>query len=215
LEPLDLYCERLAPGLAGEPLNALSNLGFFIAAWAVWRFARAGRSLNVGAWVLIALIGAIGLGSTLFHTFANSATHLLDTTPILVFQLAFLWLYARDALRWPRPAAFALVLVFLAAGLYVRRYPEIWNGSFTYIPAWVTLLALGAVHWHRRLAGRYDLLGASALLALSLFFRTIDLAACAALPVGTHFLWHLLNAGVLYLCARALLRNGPPARAWG
>jgi len=37
--PIDAYCERLGPGLLAEPLNALSNAAFFIAAlWA----ARAG-----------------------------------------------------------------------------------------------------------------------------------------------------------------------------
>lgn len=28
---VDLYCERLAPGLFGEPLNLLSNLAFLVA----------------------------------------------------------------------------------------------------------------------------------------------------------------------------------------
>ena len=31
-EPLNLYCERLGPGLWAEPLNAVSNAAFFIAA---------------------------------------------------------------------------------------------------------------------------------------------------------------------------------------
>ena len=30
--PIDAYCERVAQGLFGEPLNALSNLAFFVAA---------------------------------------------------------------------------------------------------------------------------------------------------------------------------------------
>jgi hypothetical protein len=32
---------------------------------------------------------------------------------------------------------------------------------------------------------------------------------CAALPTGTHFLWHLLVALVIYLSIRALLLNLP------
>jgi hypothetical protein len=32
LAPIDLYCERTAPGLLNEPLNAISNLAFFAAA---------------------------------------------------------------------------------------------------------------------------------------------------------------------------------------
>ena len=37
LAPVDAYCERIAPGLLGEPLNALSNISFFLAAFFVLR----------------------------------------------------------------------------------------------------------------------------------------------------------------------------------
>jgi hypothetical protein len=36
-----------------------------------------------------------------------------------------------------------------------------------------------------------------ALLVVSLTFRSVDLTACGAWPVGTHFMWHLLNAAML------------------
>jgi hypothetical protein len=35
------------------------------------------------------------------------------------------------------------------------------------------------------------------ILVLSLAFRTLDLRVCAGFPLGTHFLWHLLNAVML------------------
>jgi hypothetical protein len=31
---MDAYCERTAPGLLAEPLNAITNTSFLIAAWA-------------------------------------------------------------------------------------------------------------------------------------------------------------------------------------
>jgi len=37
---MDLYCERLGPGLWAEPINASSNLTFFIAVWAIWHLAQ-------------------------------------------------------------------------------------------------------------------------------------------------------------------------------
>ena len=33
LDPIDLYCERTTALLWAEPVNALSNLGFLLAAW--------------------------------------------------------------------------------------------------------------------------------------------------------------------------------------
>jgi hypothetical protein len=50
-----------------------------------------------------------------------------------------------------------------------------------------------------------NVLAAGATLAVSLFFRSIDNAICESVPLGTHFLWHLLNGLVLYLLLRAAL----------
>jgi len=44
---IDLYCERLGPGIWAEPINALTNLAFLVAAFAAWRLADQYRSLSV------------------------------------------------------------------------------------------------------------------------------------------------------------------------
>jgi hypothetical protein len=44
-------------------------------------------------------------------------------------------------------------------------------------------------------------------IAASGFLRTIDMAACARFPLGTHFFWHLLNGVVLYRAVRSLLQR--------
>jgi hypothetical protein len=95
MHPVDLYCERISPGLLAEPFNSASNAAFFIAAWLLWRFARENGSLSAATWLLIVLVATIGAGSTLFHLFATEETRSLDLLPILVFQLVFLWYYAR------------------------------------------------------------------------------------------------------------------------
>ena len=72
------------------------------------------------------------------------------------------------------------------------------NGSFGYIPAALAMPAVGLIcrTGHEREAGD-ALLRAAGIFALSLFFRSIDNAICPTVPVGTHFLWHGLNALVL------------------
>ena len=55
---VDLYCERLGPGLLAEPLNAITNLAFFIAAWLLWRQSRIAGSLTGGVILLLALLVA-------------------------------------------------------------------------------------------------------------------------------------------------------------
>ena len=56
-------------------------------------------------------------------------------------------------------------------------------------------------------AGRM-LLAAAAVFAVSLTLRTLDEPVCASFPAGTHFLWHLLNATVLFMVTRALVKFG-------
>ena len=50
------YCERTGPGLCDEPLNAVTNAAFLVAAWAVWRLARRRCALDAGIRVLIGLL---------------------------------------------------------------------------------------------------------------------------------------------------------------
>ena len=57
-ESIDMYCERTDPGLWSEPLNALTNLAFLLAAALLWR--QAGRGAGRDTRVLILLIGALG-----------------------------------------------------------------------------------------------------------------------------------------------------------
>ncbi|MEE3069731.1 MAG: hypothetical protein VX378_01415, partial [Pseudomonadota bacterium] len=51
---------------------------------------------------------------------------------------------------------------------------------------------------------------AAATSALSLVSRRIDLQVCAALPIGTHYLWHLLNGAMVGFLLVALVRHMPP-----
>jgi hypothetical protein len=202
---LDIYCERLGPELFAEPVNALTNAAFFVAAWMLWRRSRRQNARSAEVVLLIALVVAIGIGSSLFHTFANTWARVFDELPILLFQLAFIWFYARRVIGWRVGAATALTLAFLAAALYSRQFPALLNESLIYLPAIGALLTLGLYHWLTRKFAPFLLISAAGVLVLAVFLRTIDAAVCPQFPLGTHFLWHLTVALVLYLCGLALL----------
>jgi hypothetical protein len=53
------------------------------------------------------------------------------------------------------------------------------------------------------------LLAATAVFLLSFSARTLDMQICSVFPLGTHFLWHLLNATLLYLLVRAAIIADP------
>lgn len=218
---VDQYCERLGPGLLAEPLNAATNIAFFLAAWALWRLANRSNIVSGDVRILIALTVAIGIGSSLFHTFATTWAHWLDIIPILLFQLAFLWIYTRRVMRLRFVMSAAIVAVFLVVALYSRQFPHLLNRSLMYGPALFVMLALGICHWRYQTSHRISLLAAAGTLFAAILFRTIDQMVCEPFPLGTHFLWHLLNAVVVYLCVLAVLgpsvkeKEGPGSISFG
>jgi hypothetical protein len=205
MQHIDLYCERLNGDFWAEPVNALTNAAFLIAALVTWRDARRSSALTTDIWALIIVTASIGVGSFLFHTFATGWSRVLDVVPILIFQLLFLWFYSRTIMGVRRGVSALLVGSFLVAALIGRQFPAILNGSLIYAPAFVTILGLGIYHARTQEAARYALLGSAAMLTLSLLCRTFDAQVCPTFPLGTHFLWHLANSAVLYLAMRTLV----------
>jgi len=195
--PLDGYCERTHPGLLAEPFNAISNIAFLIAAILVLRLAL--RRPPDGPVVALAiLVGVIGIGSALFHTFANRLTLVADVAPITLFIYAYFFLAMRRILGLGAVAALALTVIFLLASLGVESLVRPFlGGSAGYVPALVAILAVAAAAWPREPEAAGLLLFAGAAFAVSLTLRTLDLPLCETFPRGTHFLWHALNALVL------------------
>jgi hypothetical protein len=204
---IDLYCERLGPGIWAEPINALTNLAFFVAAYASWRLARQYHAPSVMAGLLIGLMVAIGLGSGLFHTFATSWARVLDVLPILLFQIAFLWIYGSRIIKLQFVHLVGLVMLYLAAAYLGRQFPQLLNGSLIYLPAFILLLGLGLYHYSHARTEPALLLLAAAIFTVSLFMRSIDLLVCKYFPVGSHFFWHLFNGLLVYLVFRGFVMN--------
>lgn len=209
---IDLYCERLGPGLWAEPLNATTNLSFLIAAWLVWRLAKQRQLLSPVVLLLIALIAAIGIGSGLFHTYATTWSRILDVVPILLFQLLYVWVYCRRIVGMRIGYSTSLLLIYVSFALEGRQFPHLLNGSLTYAPAVVVILVLGLYHCWTHKAERFVILSAFGLFFISLFSRTIDFGICQYFHIGTHFLWHIFNSVVLYLLMKALLFNLSPQK---
>jgi hypothetical protein len=211
-QALDLYCERTDSLFWSEPLNAISNAAFILAAVMLLMRARATqRALPWDIAVLAGLMALIGAGSFIFHTVATVWASLLDVLfieiYIYVYFARFMQRVARLNLLWTIVGLVLFALFERAlTGMFV---PGSFNGSYRYLPALIVLSCM-ALYALRARPALFAPLGTAAMVfCISFGLRSIDMAACAINPFGTHFLWHLLNALVLYCATIALWRSVP------
>ncbi|MFZ9949326.1 MAG: hypothetical protein ACO3FX_06965, partial [Gemmobacter sp.] len=138
----------------------------------------------------------------------------IDVVPILCFILAYVFAAHRRFCRhWQVAAGLWTLGFFPYAAVMVPLFglvPGI-GSSAGYAPV-ALLIGLHAVALWRRAPRTARGLGIGAgLLVLSLGMRTIDEPICTALPLGTHFLWHILNAIMLGWMIEVWRRHGGTA----
>jgi len=196
--PINAYCERLDAAYWAEPVNAVTNAAFIVAAFVMWR--RLGDAPLPLARLLVIVLGLIGVGSFLFHTHAQAWAALADVVPILCFVL--IYIYAANRGFWRTGRLAALFGTGVAVALSVALVPllaliPVAGGSAGYLPLPLLIAGYGlALRVRAPRTARNLLLGAGLLVA-SLTMRSIDGLSCALFPIGTHFGWHLLNALML------------------
>jgi len=205
--PYTEYCERAgSSSWNAEPVNAVTNLAFFVAAWFIWKLLEK-HKITDWKWQLLPVsVFLIGIGSSLYHTFRSPLTMLADAVPIYLFFLVYFFLFSKAFLKRTKRAVMVTVL-FAATLLLVTIYTprELLNGSIRHFLNAATLLGMAVVV--RVKFGRKANLFFSvfAVYSLAILGRTIEPAVCQFFPVGTHFSWHILTAASAYLATRALL----------
>ncbi|MDO5613015.1 MAG: ceramidase domain-containing protein [Paracoccus sp. (in: a-proteobacteria)] len=224
--PVNIYCERLGPHFWAEPVNAITNLSFILAAIWGWSEARRRNEQNPLIWVLIALAAAIGVGSFLFHTLANRWSALADVLPIWIFVALYV-LVALNRLGGFRPGRIALGTAAIIAAVTIWNamgdsgpaspaqpaQPDPFNGSLQYLPAVIAFLFFVVLMQIRRHPMRNWALTGFVVFLVSLTARTLDRDICTAIPLGTHFIWHALNGLMIGIVLQILLRSPRPNTA--
>ncbi|MBY0407093.1 MAG: ceramidase [Rickettsiales bacterium] len=204
-DPIDNYCERLDASFWAEPLNAVSNAAFLIAALLLFKKYLKQGGNDREALALIGLVKVVGWGSFLFHTFANGLTMMADVIPIAVFVLTYIWVAFRRLLGWRWGSALGAMLVFLCVAPMMNHVPPelAFNGSVAYFPCLAVLVILAAGMKQHPQAKTLWL--AAGVFVVSLFLRSVDMHVCDSIASGTHFLWHSFNGVLLYLLVAAIL----------
>ncbi len=192
------YCERSDHSYWAEPVNALTNLAFLLAAALMWYRLGGARLPLARAMVLV--LAAIGIGSWFWHTHAQAWAGMADVLPIAVFILLYVFAASRDYLGLPGWGAGLVTLGFIpyaAATVPPFRMVPGLGSSAAYAPVPLLILIYAAVLARRLPEVARGLALGAAILIVSLAARTLDGPLCDVIPFGTHFLWHVLNAAML------------------
>ena len=151
--------------------------------------------------------------------------------PINVFMLVYLGFALNRFLGMP-PGWTVLTLIGFVGAMAVTMQVKCWsggvgfpgaeitgakeciNGSLVYLPALLAMAVVGGLMAERKHPAAPYILWAAAIFAISVTFRSLDLALCDAYQfqarkIGTHFIWHLLNGLALFLLLRASLEVAP------
>ena len=203
---IDIYCERLDIGIWAEPINAVTNVAFILASIFMWLRC---KNLVEGR-VLSFLLFSIGCGSFLFHTFAQTWAAILDVASILIFILTYIFIANRSFLAWSKMVSLIGVILFFPYQLLlvnILSNVQFFGSSVQYIPVAILIFIYsGLLRKTEPNLSRGLLIGAT-ILCLSIVFRIIDEPLCSILSVGTHFVWHILNAIMLSWMIEILRRH--------
>lgn len=203
-----LYHEFHPDAFIREPWNAFSSLFFLVPVifW-IWKLRGQYRQhLIISLLLPLLLLNAIG--STLYHAFrAHNFFMLLDWLPAALMNLilsAYMW--RKITKRWW--SAGVVVLLFYFGGISItfgllNNLPESMAININYffiglcflIPLGIYMVKTQFYQWH--------LIVLSVIfLALALLSRSLDYPTPNPfpefLPQGTHFLWHVISALVVF-----------------
>lgn len=218
--PVDLYCERIEPEFWAEPLNALSNASFIIAALYGMYVMYSLNRVNFINVLLCISAGCIGIGSFLFHTHASLWSSFADVFPIWFFVVFAITTCISRLSKKPKAFVFSINLIISSIIIFsiassesatqVVPSDDIFNGSLQYVPALIALWFF-AISSKRKGLDIYPLiLGGAITFTMSLGARTVDMHLCSIFSLGTHFLWHTLN-GVMVGCILLAIIKLPAA----
>ena len=146
----------------------------------------------------------------LFHTFAQTWAAILDVAAILIFILTYIFIANRSFLAWSKMVSVFCVILFFPYQLLLANILsniQFFGSSVHYIPVAILIFIYsGLLRKTEPNLSRGLLIGA-VILCLSIVFRIIDEPLCSVLSVGTHFVWHILNAIMLSWMIEILRRH--------
>lgn len=197
-----VYAETDLSSFIVEPWNAVSSLAIVLPAvyWAFKLNFKYKRFPFIFYAIPLLILG--GVGSTLYHAFRNSIWLLvMDVAPtaLLTFSIG-VYFWIRVLPKWWH----ALLLILPATALRIGVF-EVLSGelavNISYLITGILIFLPVILNLIKQNFRYFTSIFISVMmLSASLVFRETDMRSKDLLPMGTHFLWHLLSGiGAFYL----------------
>ena len=190
-----VYTEFHPEYIIVEPWNAFSSLLILLPAvyWAVRLKGDFRNNLFLSYCIPLLFFG--GLGSTLFHAFRASPLFLyMDVLPTAILTLSIsVYFWIKVLPEW-----WQIFLIFVPAAL-LRWGVFYWVSPHTAVNISYAitgiLLFLPILLLLKKMKFRYAgvIVSSIVLFTLALVFRELDAWKEQVLPMGTHFIWHILT----------------------
>lgn len=191
-----IYCEQFG-GIGFQHLNIISNIFFILSVVVCLKKRKSQGDLQTRDYFLTGLFLLVGVGSLLWHLMPNNATDYADTLPIILFALIALILITRKIFIKNIPLQIVSVFSILLIGLFLEQLP-FFNGSMPYVFLLLIFVAITHFFKNKNRDASRNFRTASLLFFVGILARTFDLFLCNYIPIGTHFLWHILVASMGY-----------------
>lgn len=188
------FCEEQLCQLISQPANTWSNVGYFVAAWLIWKNHR-----NT-SFALITLYLAIG--STLFHMSGTMWGKILDVSAMLLLSGLSLSFALKKFLGWKERQA----LVFFVV-LSLFTLPLVGQGKMGGLIFLTEVILAFVLEFKLRTQlsaeNRQKIYRVMLIFPLALILNMMDQHGPLCWPQNhiftVHGLWHLMTAYCLYL----------------
>lgn len=154
--------------------------------------------------IITLLILTIGIGSAAWHSARTPFAHAMDFLPIFAFFLVYLYQLVKR-LTTNKYLPTLATIGFLALQIVVSiMFPSVLNGSVRHV---VNLLLLSGLLYVLKSQGKLIKYFVWMFIGylVAVVFRSLDNVVCSYFSIGTHFLWHILTASVVYFAFRSLV----------
>lgn len=203
---MSTYCENGIGLFYTQPVNTISNIAFFISAYFSYQLARTYRIKNLIIRILPLIMVFAGIGSILWHGIPNLLTSFADLVPLSALVLvSFFFLLDKCLLNKSLVGGSLFAFVLIELPFIFDIFPS-FNGLLPYSIALIFGLSVFFVSFRKYKELAPQLVFIVLLFTIALFFRTIDHAVCSRLSIGTHSVWHILNALMFYLSIRFFVK---------